>query len=133
MLAVQRHCSDAGIAGFCVRFCPRGDSGAIPPGYTAGSAVPPLTSRRSRAGAAALDPRPSAAQLACHSSSCADGGTLTSADAQWEPHTESADRTEPAEINPPILEEKHQQGINLEMQHSHTSYGYNFSPYIYIR
>lgn len=106
-------CSAAGIAGFCVRFCLRGDSGAFPPGWTAGSAVPPQTSRRSAGDAAA--------RLACRSSCrspCADAGSLTSAYARWESQTERADQTEPAWINPPNLEEEQRLRMNSPSFHT---------------
>lgn len=66
-----------------MRSCLQAGSGATPPGWTADSVVPPLTSRCSSAGDAASD----AAQLACETSSCADGGSLTSPDAQWKSRT----------------------------------------------
>ncbi len=57
-------------------------SGATPPGWTAGSMAPLLTSCCSCAGAAASE----AAKLVCETS-CADGVSLISPDAQWKCRT----------------------------------------------
>lgn len=97
----------AGICGLCVKFCQRGDPDVSPRSLCEGSA-------------ALRNHLPSGARLSC-GVSFSDGGSLSAPNAGWECCTECPDRTEPALINPPNLEEKHQR-MNVWMQHSTCNY-----------